>query len=139
MRVIKVGARVGGGELVGEALPRRNRILSDPRDTVHVIAQRDSVPVNARAGVEFVVHLDTQEVSGLCPQKWSWQRIAVAPGLNHEATKIQRDGLGNEARVDDPLIRCATTFLCPPNRRGRDSDGRAGPGPRPSRHPAETE
>jgi hypothetical protein len=47
MRVVEVGAGVGDGELVGEAVLGTDRVLGDPRDTVHVVAQRNAVPVHA--------------------------------------------------------------------------------------------
>src|SRR5680860_41382 len=67
--MVKVGPRVGGCELIGEAGARLDRVLGDAGNSVHVVAQCDPVPVDAGAGAELVVHLHSEEIPGLCPDE----------------------------------------------------------------------
>ncbi len=61
---VSAAGRFGRGELVGEAPPGRDHLLGEVGHAVHVVAQRDAVPVNGEVGGEVVDDPGADQVAG---------------------------------------------------------------------------
>jgi hypothetical protein len=68
--VEEVGPGVGDGELIQEPGAGGDRALGEPRHAVHVVADGDSVPVDAGWGRQAVVEVDPHKLPGADPQLW---------------------------------------------------------------------
>src|SRR3546814_9991680 len=60
-----VGPRLGGDELITEVLAGADRRLGRAGDAVHVVAQRQAVPVHGGVGGEPVAHRSEEHTSEL--------------------------------------------------------------------------
>src|SRR3546814_20236877 len=64
-----VGPRLGGDELITEVLAGADRRLGRAGDAVHVVAQRQAVPVHGGVGGEPVAHGGAQGVARRQPDR----------------------------------------------------------------------
>lgn len=80
--------------------PAPDRVLGDPGNAVHVVAQRDAVPVHAGVRRQVVDHVDTEQVTGLRPDQRAGGGLGVPPGVDRHATQVQGHRAGGEGGAD---------------------------------------
>ena len=79
---------MGEGEAVGVVLPGADGGLGELVHPVHVVAQRDPVPVDRRGVGQVVSELHLQHLADLGPQDGPGNGAAVAPRLDRPAGQV---------------------------------------------------
>jgi hypothetical protein len=88
-------------ETVVEGATGPDRPLCHIRDTVHVVAQRQPVPVDGGGLRQVVREGEGECVSGGDADLLAWQTVAVGPGLHRTAAQVEA-GL-DRGELDLPL------------------------------------
>jgi hypothetical protein len=88
VRMEPVRARGRRRELVTSALARLGRSLSERRDSIGIVAERQAVPVHAGVHGKSIMDSRGQDFAGLEPDGFSGEDATVAPGGHQGAPQV---------------------------------------------------
>jgi hypothetical protein len=111
VRVEHVGARVGHRELVAEGGPGRHLWLGEHGHPVHVVAQRQAVPMHGGRLGKVVGEVHLEQVTAADPDLRPGDLTPVAPGLHLPTAEIDRARRGGQRDLAGGLPGAAPGVL----------------------------
>lgn len=106
-----VGSRAGGGEPIGERLAGPYRWLGEVVNTVHVVAQRETVPMDGGVLRQIIAERDLDDIAFGDSQLSSRHDPVVGPGLNRGGTELQRRRRSPHVEPTNRGVRCCPGLL----------------------------
>ena len=94
-----IGAWIGNRELVGERSTGRD-VRGGRHGAVHIVLQRQSVPVHRGLLVQFVGEEDFEFVTDIGADQRTGNGVGVTEGVDHFAAEVHRDWPRGQRHID---------------------------------------